>query len=206
MSKTKQLVFCSLFTALIAVGAFIKIPVPVVPFTLQYLFTMLAGLILGPRLGTISVAAYMLLGLAGLPIFTEGGGLWYVLKPSFGYIIGFCIGTYVTGTLAAKLKKRTFARYLAANLAGLAVVYAAGMIYYYVICNYVLDTPHRGGPAVPVLLCSRRSRRYRTERSGRSSHQASRSASGAQRHLDRLRNAQYSSGGNGSKILTSTRR
>lgn len=45
MSKTKQLVFCSLFTALIAVGAFIKIPVPVVPFTLQYLFTMLAGLI-----------------------------------------------------------------------------------------------------------------------------------------------------------------
>ena len=125
MSKTKQLVFCSLFTALIAVGAFIKIPVPVVPFTLQYLFTMLAGLILGPRLGTISVTAYMLLGLAGLPIFTEGGGLWYVLKPSFGYIIGFCIGTYVTGTLAAKLKKRTFARYLAANLAGLAVVYAA---------------------------------------------------------------------------------
>jgi biotin transport system substrate-specific component len=146
MSKTKQLVFCSLFTALIVVGAFIKIPVPVVPFTLQYLFTMLAGLILGPRLGTISVTAYMLLGLAGLPIFTEGGGLWYVLKPSFGYIIGFCIGTYVTGTLAAKLKKRTFARYLAANLAGLAVVYAAGMIYYYVICNYVLNTPIAVGP------------------------------------------------------------
>lgn len=141
MSKTKQLVFCSLFTALIAVGAFIKIPVPVVPFTLQYLFTMLAGLILGPRLGTISVTAYMLLGLAGLPIFTEGGGLWYVLKPSFGYIIGFCIGTYVTGTLAARLKKRTVARYLAANLAGLAVVYAAGMIYY-----YVLNTPIAVGP------------------------------------------------------------
>lgn len=148
MSKTKQLVFCSLFTALIAVGAFIKIPVPVVPFTLQYLFTMLAGLILGPRLGTISVTAYMLLGLAGLPIFTEGGGLWYVLKPSFGYIIGFCIGTYVTGTLAARLKKRTVARYLAANLAGLAVVYAAGMIYYYVICNYVLNTP------IAVARCS----------------------------------------------------
>ena len=146
MSKTKQLVFCSLFTALIAVGAFIKIPLPVVPFTLQYLFTMLAGLILGPRLGTISVTAYMLLGLAGLPIFTEGGGLWYVLKPSFGYIIGFCIGTYVTGTLAARLKKRTVARYLAANLAGLAVVYAAGMIYYYVICNYVLNTPIAVGP------------------------------------------------------------
>ncbi len=88
MSKTKQLVFCSLFTALIAVGAFIKIPVPVVPFTLQYLFTMLAGLILGPRLGTISVTAYMLLGLAGLPIFTEGGGLMYLAKPSCGFLLG----------------------------------------------------------------------------------------------------------------------
>ena len=61
MSKTKTLIYCSLFTALIAVGAFIKIPVPVVPFTLQYLFTMLAGLLLGSRRGTISVVAYMLL-------------------------------------------------------------------------------------------------------------------------------------------------
>ena len=70
MSKTKTLIYCSLFTALIAAGAFIKIPVPVVPFTLQYLFTMLAGLLLGSKRGTISVVAYMLLGLAGLPIFS----------------------------------------------------------------------------------------------------------------------------------------
>ena len=75
MSKTKTLIYCSLFTALIAAGAFIKIPVPVVPFTLQYLFTMLAGLLLGSKRGTISVVAYMLLGLAGLPIFSEGGGM-----------------------------------------------------------------------------------------------------------------------------------
>ena len=85
--KTKGVIYCGLFTALIAVGAFIKIPIPVVPFTLQYLFTMLAGLLLGSRLGTVSVLSYMLLGLAGLPIFSEGGGLWYVFKPSFGYII-----------------------------------------------------------------------------------------------------------------------
>ena len=51
-----------MFVALIAVGAFIKIPVPVVPFTLQFLFTMLAGLLLGSRLGTVSVLSYMLLG------------------------------------------------------------------------------------------------------------------------------------------------
>lgn len=141
MSKTKNLIYCSLFTALIAVGAFIKIPVPVVPFTLQYLFTMLAGLLLGSRQGTISVVAYMLLGLAGLPIFSEGGGLGYVFKPSFGYIIGFCLGTYVTGRIAEHLKKKTVFRYLFANLAGLMVVYACGMIYYYIVCNYVINTP-----------------------------------------------------------------
>ena len=141
MTKTKSLIYCGLFTALIAVGAFIKVPVPVVPFTLQYLFTMLAGLLLGSKRGTISVVAYMILGLAGLPIFTEGGGLWYVFKPSFGYIIGFCLGTYVTGRIAEHLKKKTVFRYLLANLAGLMVVYACGMIYYYIVCNYVINTP-----------------------------------------------------------------
>ena len=57
-NKTKDLVMCSLFVALIAVGAFIKIPVPVVPFTLQLLFTMMAGLLLGGKLGALSVCVY----------------------------------------------------------------------------------------------------------------------------------------------------
>lgn len=140
-TRTKTMVYCGLFTALIAVGAFIKVPVPVVPFTLQYLFTMLAGLLLGAKRGAIAVLAYMLLGLAGLPIFTEGGGLWYLLKPSFGYIIGFVIGTYVTGRIAETVPKKTIPHYLLANLAGLAIVYVCGMSYYAVICNYVINTP-----------------------------------------------------------------
>ena len=130
MNKTTNLILCSLFTALIAVGAFIKIPVPVVPFTLQFLFTTLAGLLLGSKKGAISVVAYMILGLAGLPIFSEGGGFWYVIKPSFGYIIGFCIGTYVTGLIAERMKEKTVPRYMLANFVGLLIVYAVGMIYY----------------------------------------------------------------------------
>ena len=144
--KKKGVIYCGLFTALIAVGAFIKIPIPVVPFTLQYLFTMLAGLLLGSRLGTLSVISYMLLGLAGLPIFSEGGGIWYVFKPSFGYIIGFAVGTFVTGWIAEHMEKKTITRYLIANLAGLFCVYAIGMIYYYIICNFVIDTPIAVGP------------------------------------------------------------
>ena len=76
--STKSLILCSLFAALIAVGAFIKIPIPVVPFTLQVLFTTLAGLLLGPKLGAISVGIYLLIGLIGIPVFTQGGGPSYI--------------------------------------------------------------------------------------------------------------------------------
>ena len=139
--KTKGVIYCGLFTALIAVGAFIKIPIPVVPFTLQYLFTMLAGLLLGSRLGTVSVLSYMLLGLAGLPIFSEGGGLWYVFKPSFGYIIGFAVAAYVNGKIANAKTHPSYRRLLGANFLGLFIVYAFGMIYYYVISNFYLNSP-----------------------------------------------------------------
>lgn len=138
---TKEMTLCALFTVLTAVGAFLKIPVPVVPFTLQFLFTMMAGLLLGGRLGAASVALYALLGLLGLPVFAEGGGFWYVLKPSFGYIIGFVIGSYVTGKMSEGLERLTFGRVLAANFAGLAIVYGMGMVYYYIISNFVIDAP-----------------------------------------------------------------
>ena len=139
--KTKNMVYCGVFTTLIAVGAFIKIPIPVVPFTLQFLFTMLAGILLGGKLGALSVGIYMVLGLIGLPVFAEGGGLWYIFKPSFGYIIGFCVGSYVTGIMVEKIRKLTIMNLLIACFTGLFIVYGFGMIYYYIICNFVIDSP-----------------------------------------------------------------
>ncbi|CZQ95255.1 biotin transporter BioY [Trichococcus ilyis] len=144
--STKEMVLCALFAALIAVGAFIHVPVPVVPFTLQFLFTLLAGVLLGGRLGATSVSLYVLMGLAGLPVFAEGGGIGYILKPSFGYLIGFCVGTYVTGIIAHKAAQPSFRRVLLAGLAGLGIVYVFGLIYYYLLCNYVINTPIAMGP------------------------------------------------------------
>lgn len=134
---TRDMVYCSIFTVLIAVGAFIKIPIPVVPFTLQFLFTTMAGLILGSKRGAISVVIYTLLGLFGLPIFSQGGGIYYVLVPSFGYIIGFIFGTYITGKIIEIINKRTLLTYLTANFSGLLIVYLVGMVYYYVLSNFV---------------------------------------------------------------------
>lgn len=150
-SKVRDLVLCSLFVALIIVGTFIRVPIPVLPFTLQFLFTMLAGLLLGPKLGATSVIVYIILGLIGIPVFTEGGGIGYVFKPSFGYIIGFVFSTYVTGKIANKEKNPSMKRLLIANFAGLLILYAIGMIYYYFMSNYYLGSPI--GVKALILYC-----------------------------------------------------
>lgn len=141
IERTQNLILCALFAALIVVGAFIRIPVPVVPFTLQYLFTMLAGLLLGKKRGVAAVGIYVGMGLLGMPVFAEGGGLSYILKPSFGYLLGFAAGAYVTGAIAGCEVRPGYRRLLCANFAGLMIVYAMGMAYYYLMSRFYLGNP-----------------------------------------------------------------
>ncbi len=139
--QARDIIFCGLFAALIAVGAFIKIPVPFVPFTLQFLFTNLAALLLGKRLGSISVLVYILIGLVGLPVFANGGGLGYIFQPSFGYILGILAGTWVTGAISEKHTVFSVKMVIIASLAGLSVIYVCGLVYYYLLANYYLHSP-----------------------------------------------------------------
>ena len=74
----REIVLCGLFIALITTGTFIRIPVGTDVYTLQFMFTLLAGLVLGARLGAIAVGSYVLLGLVGVPVFASGGGPAYV--------------------------------------------------------------------------------------------------------------------------------
>lgn len=138
---TKGMVLCAMFTALIAVGAFIKIPVPMMPFTLQFLFTNMAALLLGRKLGSMAVGIYIALGLAGLPIFTSGGGIGYILQPTFGYILGFLAGAWAAGHVIEKRKNHSLKTLMIAGFVNLAVVYLLGMIYYYVITRFYLSNP-----------------------------------------------------------------
>ena len=137
--KTIDICLCGMFAALSAIGAFIRIPIPVCPFTLQLTFTTLAGLLLGKRRGALSVAVYVAVGLLGVPVFTEGGGVYYVLKPTFGYLIGFIAATYVTGSIAWSRETPSYSRIFFASVAGVVIDYLFGMVYMYIICNYVID-------------------------------------------------------------------
>lgn len=139
--KTKELILVALFTALSAVGAFIRIPLPMIPFSMQNLFTTLSGLLLGSYLGSVAVALYVILGLIGLPIFTQGGGIGYVLKPSFGYLLGFILGAWITGKLRERASKNDFKSILLANAAGMASIYVIGVGYYYVLSTFLLGQP-----------------------------------------------------------------
>ena len=86
--KTRDLIYCALFAALTAIGAFIHFQFMHATITLQCFFTAMAGLLLGARLGALSQALYVGLGLVGLPIFAAGGGFSYVFNPTFGFLLG----------------------------------------------------------------------------------------------------------------------
>ena len=96
-TRIRKLVYTALFAALTAVGAFLRIPMVYSSVTLQYLFTAMAGLLLGRRWGALSQAVYVLLGLVGLPIFTMGGGFGYVFQPTFGFLLGLIPAAWVVG-------------------------------------------------------------------------------------------------------------
>ena len=139
--ELRELVLCALFIALITAGTFIRIPIGSDVYTLQFLFTLLAGLVLGGRLGALAVGAYVLMGLVGIPVFASGGGPGYLMQPTFGYLIGFILQAYVCGKLSRRLTRPRMLTLLGVNLVGMAIVYLLGLVWFYVVSNYVIMVP-----------------------------------------------------------------
>lgn len=129
---TKKLALTAMFTTLIIVGAFIKIPIPYIPFTLQVFFVNMAMLMLGAKWGGMAVGIYIAMGLIGIPVFTSGGGWSYVFHPTFGYLIGFFIGTIVGGNLM-RLFKNGYLGMAVASVVLEVIVYICGLSYFYFI-------------------------------------------------------------------------
>lgn len=147
---TRELVLIALFAALTAIGAFIRIPLPYVPFTLQYLFCALSAMLLGRRNGMRSQLLYVIIGLIGIPVFTKGGGPQYILQPTFGYLIGFIIGAYIIGLIASRFKKLNFISVFIATTIGLIVIYLFGVVYLMIIENMYLGVNMTVGQSIMV--------------------------------------------------------
>ncbi len=113
---------CGLFAALVAVGAFIKVVIPTgadtMNFTLQWFFVMLAAFLLGSRRAFTSVGVYLLIGLAGVPIFARGGGPAYLLRPTFGFLLGFLLAAWVMGKVCECLNSWKMGALMTAATAG----------------------------------------------------------------------------------------
>ncbi|TCJ02773.1 biotin transporter BioY [Cytobacillus praedii] len=130
-----ELTIAGMFVALMCIGANITSIVPFmvvggVPITLQTFFAILAGAILGSRLGAISMLVYAFIGLAGAPVFAKfGGGVGHLLSPTFGFIISFIFTAYLTGKLIERNKSVSI--YITAALVGMTVNYLFGTNWMY---------------------------------------------------------------------------
>jgi len=121
------------FAAATAFGARVAVPLPgtPVPFTLQPLFVLLAGAVLGGPLGAASQLLYLAAGLSGLPVFAAGGGAAYLLGPTGGYLMAYPAAALLAGTFGRGGKLRA----LPGLLLALAAIYAGGLAWLAVVGN-----------------------------------------------------------------------
>jgi biotin transport system substrate-specific component len=132
----KEMTSISLFTALTIVMSLVIIPLPFtpVPITGQTIAVLLSGALLGSRRGVLSQVVYMLIGIAGLPVFAGmRGGPGVILGPTGGFIWGFILMSYVIG----KIIETGYKRYQRHNIiillmafftGGILILYTAGAI------------------------------------------------------------------------------
>ena len=137
--SARRMILIALFAALTAVGGLIKIPMGVLSFTLQVFFCLLSGMLLGPLDGALSQALYVVIGLAGIPVFSQGGGIAYVMMPSFGYLLGLIPCAYVAGRIARK-PDAGLPRMMAGVGAAILALYAIGVPYLYFMVNAFTGT------------------------------------------------------------------
>lgn len=126
-SDLRMTVLAALFAALIAVGAFIAIPIGPVPIVMQNFFVLLTGLLLGPRWGLAACGVYLLAGGLGLPVFAGGtGGLGRFFGPTGGYLLAYLPAVFLAGWISQDKKNAMVWDTIAMILASM-VIYGLGV-------------------------------------------------------------------------------
>lgn len=127
--KTIDIVYIGIFAAIIAVSSWISIPFTV-PITLQTMGICLASGLLGSKRGTLTTVIYILLGLAGVPVFANfASGISTILSPVGGYIIGFIFTSLIVGIVSDKTKGKVIPLIIS-MAAGILVCYAFGTVWF----------------------------------------------------------------------------
>ncbi|TFJ92787.1 biotin transporter BioY [Lentibacillus salicampi] len=147
--RTIDLTFGAVFVCLMAIGAnitvwfpFLALPIggATVPLSLQTFFATIAGLMLGKRLGAISMITYILVGMAGVPVFAQmKAGPMQLISPTGGFIISFIVVAFFTGLIAERSSKPSVPKYGLAAAIGLAFNYGIGVTYMYAAMNTWLE-------------------------------------------------------------------
>ena len=150
--STRKLSSCALFCALTAVFSQISLPLPFtpIPVNLATLSVLMAGGLLGASGGGWSMAVYLLLGFAGLPVFSGfRGGAAALAGPTGGYLAGYLAAAVVTGLLLSPKENRLFPHFLAMG-AGIAVCYTLGTAWFMTLTHSQL-VPAFGMCVLPFL-------------------------------------------------------
>ncbi|HHY71764.1 MAG TPA: biotin transporter BioY [Bacillus bacterium] len=142
--RTIDLTMAAVFVALMAIGANSTafLIIGGVPITLQGFFGILAGTILGARVGALSILVYALVGLAGAPVFAQfTGGPAILMRPTFGFILSFILVAYIVGLIIEKSKKPTVKTFIFASLIGMAINYIIGTNWMYFAYKLWAEAP-----------------------------------------------------------------
>ncbi|MBO9130671.1 biotin transporter BioY [Bacillus sp. 165] len=139
--RTLDLTVTAMFVALMAVGANITswapfLQVAGIPLSMQPFFSILAGLLLGSRLGSLSMFVYVLAGLVGLPVFAQfKSGIGVIMGPTGGFLLSFIAVAFIVGKVVEQKKQPTFGTFLLASLIGITLNYVIGTNYMYFAVN-----------------------------------------------------------------------
>lgn len=129
----RDVVLCLIGTALLASSAKVSVPLLPVPMTLQPLAVMCIGAAYGTRLSVISVIAYLVCGMCGLPVFANTppllAGPAYLLGPTGGFLLGYIPAAAFMGLIAEAKLDRSFATMLPCALFADAIILACGFIW-----------------------------------------------------------------------------
>jgi biotin transport system substrate-specific component len=135
-----NIVLVVLGTLLLTASAKFKVPMPPVPFTLQTMVVALIAAGAGWRIGVATVALYLVEGLAGIPVFANGGGPAYVMSPTFGFLVGYLPMAWIIGRFADRGAAGNVALLFGVMLVGDAVAFALGFAWLYIVASSIVGS------------------------------------------------------------------